>query len=137
MLVLIIVDFIYDVEVFSKSGFSDDQYEQLHLVSLNAGELATILCKVLFYFYEEEAKKKEIIKKTEMPTEWLLAEILKISNFGNKCENETVKKDFKQKLKQDMELLVSENRNTTILADTKTFFFKNPKEPNIKGDNQK
>lgn len=129
-----IVDFIYDVEVFSKSGFSDDQYEQLHLVSLNAGELATILCKVLFYFYEEEAKKKEIIKKTEMSTEWLLSEILKISNFGNKCENETVKKDFKQKLKQDMELLVSENRNTTILADTKTFFFKNPKEPNIKGD---
>jgi hypothetical protein len=68
----------------------------------------------------DKAFDKQII-----PNEWLLENILEISDFGNKCATEKNRIEFRNKLKTKLELLYSNlhNNSKTMDINRKHFFF--------------
>lgn len=124
-----IVDFEYEITLNEKSNLTEDCKEIMKPVSKNVGFLAQLLCSVLMYGVSEIKQNKTNVDKAFdkkiIPNEWLLENILEISDFGKKCEKEENRIDFRNKLKTKLEVLYSNLHNNSKSMDInkKHFFF--------------
>lgn len=116
-----IVDFEYEITLNEKSNLTEDYKEIMKPVCKNVGCLAQLLCCVLMYGVSEIKQNKTNVDKAFdkqiIPNEWLLENILEISDFGKKCEKEENRIDFRNKLKTKLELLYSNLHNNSKAMD--------------------
>lgn len=124
-----IVDFEYEITLNEKSNLTEDYKEIMKPVSKNVGCLAQLLCCCLMYGVSEIKQNKTNVDKAFdkqiIPNEWLLENILEISDFGKKCVTEKNRIDFRNKLKTKLEVLYSNLHNNSKFMDInkKHFFF--------------
>lgn len=124
-----IVDFEYEITLNEKSNLTEDYKEIMKPVCKNVGCLAQLLCCVLMYGVSEIKQNKTNVDKAFdkqiIPNEWLLENILEISDFGNKCATEENRIEFRNKLKTKLEVLYSNlhNNSKTMDINRKHFFF--------------
>ncbi|MBQ4554239.1 MAG: DUF89 family protein [Spirochaetaceae bacterium] len=124
-----IVDFEYEITLNEKSNLTEDYKEIMKPVCKNVGCLAQLLCSVLMYGVSEIKQNKTNVDKAFdkqiIPNEWLLENILGISDFGKKCATEENRIDFRNKLKTKLEVLYSNLHNNSKSMDInkKHFFF--------------
>ena len=124
-----IVDFEYEITLNEKSNLTEDCKEIMKPVSKNVGCLAQLLCCCLMYGVSEIKQNKTNVDKAFdkqiIPNEWLLENILEISDFGKKCATEENRIDFKNKLKTKLEVLYSNlhNNSKTMDINKRHFFF--------------
>lgn len=124
-----IVDFEYEITLNEKSNLTEDCKEIMKSVSKNVGCLAQLLCCCLMYGVSEIKQNKTNVDKAFdkqiIPNEWLLENILEISDFGKKCATEENRIDFRNKLKTKLEVLYSNLHNNSKSMDInkKHFFF--------------
>lgn len=124
-----IVDFEYEITLNEKSNLTEDCKEIMKPVSKNVGCLAQLLCCCLMYGVSEIKQNKTNVDKAFdkqiIPNEWLLENILEISDFGKKCATEENRIEFRNKLKTKLELLYSNlhNNSKTMDINRKHFFF--------------
>lgn len=116
-----IVDFEYEITLNEKSNLTEDYKEIMKPVCKNIGCLAQLLCCCLMYGVSEIKQNKTNVDKAFdkqiIPNEWLLENILEISDFGKKCEKEENRIDFRNKLKTKLELLYSNLHNNSKSMD--------------------
>lgn len=116
-----IVDFEYEITLNEKSNLTEDYKEIMKPVCKNIGCLAQLLCCVLMYGVSEIKQNKTNVDKAFdkqiIPNEWLLENILEISDFGKKCEKEENRIEFRNKLKTKLELLYSNLHNNSKTMD--------------------
>lgn len=116
-----IVDFEYEITLNEKSNLTEDYKEIMKPVCKNIGCLAQLLCCVLMYGVSEIKQNKTNVDKAFdkkiIPNEWLLENILEISDFGNKCATEENRIEFRNKLKTKLELLYSNLHNNSKTMD--------------------
>lgn len=121
-----IVDFEYEITLNEKSNLTEDYKEIMKPVCKNIGCLAQLLCCVLMYGVSEIKQNKTNVDKAFdkqiIPNEWLLENILEISDFGKKCEKEENRIDFRNKLKTKLEVLYL-NLHSNIDITTEYLFF--------------
>lgn len=124
-----IVDFEYEITLNEKSNLTEDYKEIMKPVCKNVGSLAQLLCCCLMYGVSEIKQNKTNVDKAFdkqiIPNEWLLENILEISDFGKKCATEENRIDFRNKLKTKLEVLYSNLHNNSKSMDInkKHFFF--------------
>jgi len=124
-----IVDFEYEITLNEKSNLTEDYKEIMKPVCKNVGCLAQLLCSCLMYGVSEIKQNKTNVDKAFdkqiIPNEWLLENILEISDFGKKCEKEENRIEFRNKLKTKLEVLYSNLHNNSKSMDInkKHFFF--------------
>ena len=124
-----IVDFEYEITLNEKSNLTEDCKEIMKPVSKNVGCLAQLLCCCLMYGVSEIKQNKTNVDKAFdkqiIPNEWLLENILEISDFGKKCATEENRIDFRNKLKTKLEVLYSNLHNNSKSMDInkRHFFF--------------
>ena len=124
-----IVDFEYEITLNEKSNLTEDYKEIMKPVCKNVGCLAQLLCSVLMYGVSEIKQNKTNVDKAFdkqiIPNEWLLENILEISDFGKKCTTEKNRIEFRNKLKIKLEVLYSNLHNDSKSMDInkKHFFF--------------
>ena len=124
-----IVDFEYEITLNEKSNLTEDYKEIMKPVCKNVGCLAQLLCCVLMYGVSEIKQNKTNVDKTFdkqiIPNEWLLENILEISDFGKKCATEENRIEFRNKLKTKLEVLYSNlyNNSKSMDINKKLFFF--------------
>lgn len=124
-----IVDFEYEITLNEKSNLTEDYKEIMKPVCKNVGCLAQLLCCVLMYGVSEIKQNKTNVDKAFdkqiIPNEWLLENILEISDFGKKCATEENRIEFRNKLKTKLEVLYSNLHNNSKSMDInkKLFFF--------------
>lgn len=116
-----IVDFEYEITLNEKSNLTEDYKEIMKPVCKNVGCLAQLLCCVLMYGVSEIKQNKTNVDKAFdkqiIPNEWLLENILEISDFGNKCATEENRIEFRNKLKTKLEVLYSNLHNNSKTMD--------------------
>lgn len=121
-----IVDFEYEITLNEKSNLTEDYKEIMKPVCKNIGCLAQLLCCCLMYGVSEIKQNKTNVDKAFdkqiIPNEWLLENILEISDFGKKCEKEENRIDFRNKLKTKLEVLYL-NLHSNIDITTEYLFF--------------
>lgn len=121
-----IVDFEYEITLNEKSNLTEDYKEIMKPVCKNVGCLAQFLCSCLMYGVSEIKQNKTNVDKAFdkqiIPNEWLLENILEISDFGKKCEKEENRIDFRNKLKTKLEGLYL-NLHSNIDITTEHLFF--------------
>ena len=124
-----IVDFEYEITLNEKSNLTEDYKEIMKPVCKNVGCLAQLLCCCLMYGVSEIKQNKTNVDKAFdkqiIPNEWLLENILEISDFGKKCTTEKNRIEFRNKLKIKLEVLYSNLHNDSKSMDInkKHFFF--------------
>lgn len=124
-----IVDFEYEITLNEKSNLTEDYKEIMKPVCKNVGCLAQLLCCVLMYGVSEIKQNKTNVDKAFdkqiIPNEWLLENILEISDFGNKCATEENRIEFRNQLKTKLEVLYSNlhNNSKTMDINKRHFFF--------------
>ena len=124
-----IVDFEYEITLNEKSNLTEDCKEIMKPVSKNVGCLAQLLCCCLMYGVSEIKQNKTNVDKAFdkqiIPNEWLLENILEISDFGKKCATEENRIEFRNKLKTKLEVLYSNlhNNSKTMDINKRHFFF--------------
>ena len=124
-----IVDFEYEITLNEKSNLTEDYKEIMKPVCKNVGCLAQLLCCCLMYGVSEIKQNKTNVDKAFdkkiIPNEWLLENILEISDFGKKCASEENRIDFRNKLKTKLEVLYSNLHNNSKSMDInkRHFFF--------------
>ena len=116
-----IVDFEYEITLNEKSNLTEDYKEIMKPVCKNVGCLAQLLCCVLMYGVSEIKQNKTNVDKAFdkqiIPNEWLLENILEISDFGKKCATEKNRIEFRNKLKTKLEVLYSNLHNNSKTMD--------------------
>lgn len=116
-----IVDFEYEITLNEKSNLTEDCKEIMKPVSKNVGCLAQVLCCCLMYGVSEIKQNKTNVDKAFdkqiIPNEWLLENILEISDFGKKCATEENRIEFRNKLKTKLEVLYSNLHNNSKTMD--------------------
>ena len=124
-----IVDFEYEITLNEKSNLTEDYKEIMKPVCKNVGCLAQLLCCCLMYGVSEIKQNKTNVDKAFdkqiIPNEWLLENILEISDFGKKCATEENRIEFRNKLKTKLEVLYSNlhNNSKTMDINKRHFFF--------------
>ena len=124
-----IVDFEYEITLNEKSNLTEEYKEIMKPVCKNVGCLAQLLCCCLMYGVSEIKQNKTNVDKAFdkkiIPNEWLLENILEISDFGKKCASEENRIDFRNKLKTKLEVLYSNLHNNSKSMDInkRHFFF--------------
>lgn len=124
-----IVDFEYEITLNEISNLTEDYKEIMKPVCKNVGCLAQLLCCCLMYGVSEIKQNKinvdKAFDKQIIPNEWLLENILEISDFGKKCVTEENRIEFRNKLKTKLEVLYSNlhNNSKTMDINKRHFFF--------------
>lgn len=121
-----ILDFEYEITLNEKSNLTEDCKEIMKPVSKNVGCLAQLLCCCLMYGVSEIKQNKtnvdKVFDKQIIPNEWLLENILEISDFGKKCATEENRNDFRNKLKTKLEVLYSNIHSNIDITSEHLFF---------------
>lgn len=124
-----IVDFEYSVRFDTKADLN--KQEILMPLCNKVADFCKFLCSAIMEYYDNDTKQKtSILGKPIESDQWLIDQILQISQYGKKyTSNIHTKKDFSDKLKKELKQINQENYSKNRIGTAKgDFFFSSPEE---------